>query len=70
MTTTREDKHTFVGIDIQFMGDGTATDSMNAYIIECISIYGDNVKKAAATPAKGGLFEDDNGHGVLSNRRR
>ena len=61
MTVTRGNKHTFVGVDIEFTKTGTVILSMDDYVEECIKIYGDHVKKSAATPAKGTLFDEDIG---------
>ena len=60
MTVTRGAKHTFVGIDINFRGDGTVMLSMDQYIKECINIYEYEVTKTSPTPAKGTLFDGDN----------
>ena len=57
MTVTRGNKHTFVGIDIEFNEEGTVNLSMVDYIDECIDIYRDEIKKKAATPARGDLFD-------------
>ena len=60
MTVNRGSKHTFVGVDIEFMEDRTVKLSMDDYVRECINIYGSEVKKKAATPATGRLFDEDN----------
>ena len=44
---------------------GTVKLSMNNYIEECIKIYGGEIKKSAATPAKGTLFDDDGGSDAI-----
>ena len=61
ITVTRGTKHTFVGIDIKFMKDGTVRLSMDEYIDECIKIYKDEIKWSASTPASGTLFDDNEG---------
>ena len=61
MTVTRGSKHTFVGVDIEFMNNGTVKLSMDEFVDECISIYEGKVKDKAATPAKGDLFNEDTG---------
>ena len=62
MTITIGNKHTFVGVDIEFNKDGTVTLSMDEYANECIKLYEDDIKKSAATPAKCNLFDDDIGN--------
>ena len=59
MTINRGKRHTFVGIDIEFNENGTVTLAMDDYIQECISLYEHEIKKKAATPAKGDLFDID-----------
>jgi len=61
MTITRGNKHTFVGIDIEFKRNGTVALSMEDYIKECVNTYGDEIPKVAPTPAKGNLFDEDVG---------
>ena len=61
MTITRGIKHTFVGVDIEFIGNGTVVLSMDDYVKECINIYEGKTKGRAATPAKGTLFDNDEG---------
>ena len=60
MTVNRGSKHTFLGVDIEFMENGTVKLSMDDFVNKCIDIYGSEVKKAAATPATGNLFNEDN----------
>ena len=40
MTVTRREAHTFLGIDIKFLEDGTSEISMEQYIKECIESFG------------------------------
>ena len=61
MTVTRGKRHVFVGIDIEFVADGTLRLSMDDYVKECIEIYGDKINKSAPAPAKGDLFDSDVG---------
>ena len=61
MTVTRGKKHSFVGMDIEFKINGTVALSMDEYIKECIDIYGNKIKKSASSPAKGNLFDEDEG---------
>ena len=39
MTVTRGSKHTFVGVDIEFMNNGTVKLAMDEFVDECITIY-------------------------------
>ena len=66
MTVTRGTKHTFVGIDIDFQGDGTVMLSTDQYIKECINIYEGEVVKTSPTPAKGNLFDEDEGDELVT----
>ena len=61
MTINRGSRHTFVGVDIKFMDNGTIKLPMNDFVNKCIDIYVTEVKKIAVTPAKGDLFDEDNG---------
>ena len=70
MTVKRGKKHTFVGVDIEFSNDQTVKLSVNNFVEECISVYGSEVKKSAATPAKGNLFEDNEGDDTIRLCRR
>ena len=61
MTVKRGNKHTFVGIDIEFNSNGTTVGlSMDEYIEECINIYDDELKGLSPTPAKRDLVDEDN----------
>ena len=64
MTVCRGKKHTFVGIDIEFNGNGTVSLSMDKYIQEYIGNYDGELKLLAATPAKGTLFDEDSEAGA------
>ena len=61
MTVTRGCKHTFVGVDVEFIGNGAVSLSMDDYVEECIQLYQHEIKSKAATPAKGNLFDKDTG---------
>ena len=62
MTVTRGNKHTFVGVDIEFTGEGTVVLSMDDHVDECVEIYKGEIKSKAATLAQGTLFEEDSGN--------
>jgi len=59
MTVVRGKKHVFLGIDIVFNGDGTATILMKDYLMESIVDSGMDTSKTAATLAKKDLFTID-----------
>ena len=61
MTVTRGNKHTFVGVDIEFIGNGSVSLSMNGYTDECVKLYQHEISSKAKTPARGDLFEEDSG---------
>ena len=60
MTGTIGTKHTYVGMDFEFLESGTVTVSMNGYIEDAISEYPGKVVKEAKTPASQYLFEVNN----------
>ena len=43
------------------MGDGTVSLSMDNYVDECVQLYEGEIKSKATTPAKGTLFDNDEG---------
>ena len=62
MNVKHDDAHTFVGMDIKFIGDGLVSIMMPEYIKECISTFenaGGKIQGSANNPAKGGLFDVD-----------
>ena len=59
MTVARGNIHTFVGVDIEFIGDGSVSLLMNDYTDKCIKMYQHEIKSKATTPVKGDLFEED-----------
>jgi hypothetical protein len=52
MTVTRGQQHKFLGMNIKYMGDGTATIHMPSYISEAITESGLDVSKAVKTPCR------------------
>ena len=57
MTIKRGKKHTFVGMDIEFIKDRRVKISMIDYIKECMSVYGEDKLKNRRTPAGHDLFD-------------
>ena len=69
MTITKGNKHTFVGMDIEYNDDGTVSISMNDYIEECIEVFGKSFNGGATSPAKRNLFEIDEHSKKLSEKK-
>jgi hypothetical protein len=69
MTVTRGKKHVFLGMDICFMDNGTATIKMKEYLKEAMSEFGEQISKSAASPAKRDLFEIDEDSEILGKDR-
>jgi hypothetical protein len=59
ITVTRGKEHLFLGMNIDFHKDGTATIKMKDYIKEAIADFGESITREATTPAKKTLFEID-----------
>jgi hypothetical protein len=59
MTVTRGKEHVFLGMNINFHENGTASIKMREYIKEAITDFGESITKSATTPAKKNLFEID-----------
>jgi hypothetical protein len=59
MTVTRGKRHVFLGMDIVFKGDGNLSIGMKEYVREAIAAFGNDVTKAAATPARNNIFDVD-----------
>jgi hypothetical protein len=56
MTVTRGIHHVFLGMDIVYQTDGTASIGMKDYIQESIDNFSDELSKTAATPSRQTLF--------------
>ena len=69
MTITRGRKHTFVGMDIEFLGDGKVLILMQDYLVECIDASGIDVSDGAKTPAAKGLFDVDESSKKLDDKQ-
>ena len=59
MTKRRGKKHVFIGMGIEFIGDGKVNTLMKEYLEESIVDFGEDLGKKANTPAKGNLFTID-----------
>jgi len=57
MTIKRGKKHTFVGMDIEFIENGKVKITLEDYIKDCINDVKDDVEGTATTPADKGWFE-------------
>ena len=56
MTICRGKKHTFLGMDIKFLPKGRLSILMQEYIKEAVDDFGEDVSRAASSPAAKGLF--------------
>ena len=59
MTVTRGDRHTFLGMNFHFPGDGKVSINMKEYIEEAAEVFGEDLSKKVSTPANRDLFEED-----------
>jgi hypothetical protein len=66
MTVTRGKEHVFLGMNIDFHENGTASIKMKEYIREAIQDFGEEITKTATSPAQKNLFEIDEESGLLS----
>ena len=57
ITVTRGDEHSFLGMNIKYNGDGTATIKMDQYLREAMADFGIDPQRTVATPAKPLLFD-------------
>ncbi len=67
MTVTRGRKHVFLGMDITFCNDGTATIKMKDDIKESIAEFGESIVRNAATPVRKDLFDTNEESGELTS---
>jgi hypothetical protein len=70
MTVTRGKKHVFLGMNVTYNDNGSATINMKDYLKEAIADFGEDIVKSAATPAKRDLFEIDENSPVLTTEKR
>ena len=57
MTVKRGKQHVFVGMDIDFIGEGKVKITMKDHLREAIEAFGEDVTIGATTPATRSLFE-------------
>ena len=57
MTVTRGNKHTYVGMDIEFTKNGEVELTMKDYIREALKEFGEDCSAKAASPAASHLFQ-------------
>eukprot|EP00980_Cylindrotheca_fusiformis_P011531 scaffold2712_cov143-Cylindrotheca_fusiformis.AAC.5 len=57
MTVTRGNKHTYIGMDIEFPGNGEVKILMMDYIREAIEAFPEDCTRRAVTPATNSLFK-------------
>ena len=65
MTVTRGKKHVFVGMTIEFLGEGKVLIMLGDYLQECIDVSGIDVSEGAKTPATKNLFNVDESSPLL-----
>jgi hypothetical protein len=70
MTVTRGKDHVFLGMNVIFHDDGTASIKMKDYIKEAIRDFSDDISRQATTPAKKNLFDIDEEGTPLGNEDR
>jgi hypothetical protein len=59
MTVTRGNKHIYLGMDIEFIGNGEVTILMKDYITEAIDVFPEDCGEACTSPGTTGLFHVD-----------
>ena len=59
MTVTRGKKHKFIGMDIEFLDNGTVKILMADYLRDAIKDFGPVIKNTVSTPAQNGFFTID-----------
>jgi hypothetical protein len=70
MTVTRGNKHTYIGMDIEFIGNGEVQILMKDYIREAIELFPEDCTGTVATPAANHLFKVNPTGTKLSEPRR
>ena len=56
LTISTGTEHTFLGIRIKYLDDGTVSLNMRDYIQEVVDNFGEDVSQTASTPAARWLF--------------
>ena len=69
MTVTRGAKHAFLGMQIEYHGDGTASIHMPSYIQEAIDESGLKINTNSPSPCSGTLLKIDPDSPVLERKR-
>lgn len=59
MTVTRDKKHVYVGMDIDFIGDGKVTLHQKVHLEECIVDFGEDATTKVSSTAQCHLFSSD-----------
>ena len=59
MTVTRGNRHTFLGMNFYFPGDGKVQINMKEYIEEAAEVFGEDLSRKVSTPANRELFDED-----------
>jgi hypothetical protein len=67
MTVTCRKEHIFLGMNLSFHEEGTASIKMKNYIKEAKADFGESITRSARTPAKRNLFEIHKDRGAFSD---
>ena len=70
LSTTRGNKHTYVGMDIYFPGDGTVDIDMSHYLREALDAFPELIDKLVTSPAANHIFEVNEDSPKLSEEKR
>jgi hypothetical protein len=73
MAVMRGREHTFLGMNLSFHEDGTASIKMKEYIKQALADFGESITNyliGDRTPAKKNLYKIDGESGALSNGDR
>jgi hypothetical protein len=70
MAVMRGREHTFLGMNLSFHEDGTASIKMKEYIKQALADFGESIIRSATTSAKKNLYKIDGESGALSNDDR
>mmetsp|Transcript_17140 Transcript_17140/g.24232 ORF Transcript_17140/g.24232 Transcript_17140/m.24232 type:complete len:86 (+) Transcript_17140:4085-4342(+) len=70
MTVVRGNKHTFLGMDVEFKGNGTIGITSKKYLEECIESFGEEMIRKVPTPSKDDFFEIDTESADLDEEKK
>lgn len=70
LTTTRGKKHTYLGMDIEFLPDGTVKIMMTDHLREAIEDFGENVTREVSSAAANDLNEPYHDSPLLDTKRQ